>query len=157
MIAQLPSNEIDNLLYNQIIGRLGCHNKDSIYVVPISYAYDGKDIYCHSYEGKKIAIMRTNPNVCFQVDEMRDMGNWKSVVAWGKFEELTASEQRNQALKLLLERRLPVVSSITTHLGEAWPFSYRDLDKIPGILFRISITEKTGKFEKTSEASFVDV
>jgi nitroimidazol reductase NimA-like FMN-containing flavoprotein (pyridoxamine 5'-phosphate oxidase superfamily) len=154
MIAQLSPNEIETLLYKQMVGRLGCHDKDVIYIVPISYAYDGKDIYCHSYEGKKMEIMRSNPNVCFQVDDMMDMGNWKSVLAWGNFEELTDTIQRNQALKFLLERRLPIVSSITTHLGEAWPFSYRDLNEIPGILFRICLKEKTGKFERASESSF---
>src|SRR4051794_24266857 len=99
MIAQLSLNEIETLLYKQMVGRLGCHDKDVIYIVPISYAYDGKDIYCHTYEGKKMEIMRSNPNVCFQVDDMMDMGNWKSVLAWGNFEELTDTIQRNQALK----------------------------------------------------------
>ncbi len=153
MIGKLSSEEIENLLYNQVTGRIGCHDKDIVYVVPISYAYDGKYIYCHSYEGKKMKIMRKNPRICFQVDEMKDMGNWKSVIAWGDFEELVDKKEMNKALVILLNRRLPVISSITTHLGEAWPFSGEngnELNNIPGIVFRISLQEKTGKFERTS-------
>ena len=100
-------------------------------------------------------IMRKNPNVCFEVDDLKIMGNWKSVIAWGKFEELDKKEERNSALKLLLNRPLPLVSSITTHLGKNWPFSSDDLEAIDGIVFRIVLTERTGKFEITSNSSAI--
>jgi|SRR5215831_10390195 len=153
MIDKLSSPEIETLLYKQCVGRIGCHDNDVVYVVPISYAYDGKYIYCHSYDGKKMEIMRRSPNICFQVDEMKDMANWKSVIAWGKFEEVTDQLERSEALKILLDRELPIPSSITTHLGNTWPFTAKGsnaLNDIPGIVFRVFITEKTGKFEKTS-------
>ena len=155
MITSLSSSEIDDLFHKQLVGRIGCNYENEVYIIPMSYAYDGKYVYCHSYEGKKMEMMRKNPKVCFQVDEMKDMANWKSAIAWGKFEELTDKKERNKALKILLQRRLPIISSITTHLGETWPFSSEsreELDKIPGIVFRISIKEKTGKIESTSES-----
>lgn len=154
MTGQLTSNEIEHVLHSQIIGRIGCHDNDRVYVVPLSYAYDGKYIYCHSYEGRKLQIMRRHPDVCFQVDEMKDMGNWKSVVAWGRFEELTDKKEKNQALVALLKRALPFVTSITTHLGASWPFLPEDdngYDEIPGVVFRILAEEKSGRFEKTTE------
>ena len=155
MLGELSVIEIEELLHKQIVGRIGCHDMDLVYVVPISYAYDDNRIYCHTYEGKKIDIMRNNPKVCFQVDEMRDMANWRSVMAWGEFQELSNQDERTQALLILLHRQLPARSSITTHLGKSWPFtpsSKEDLNKIPGIVFRISLTEKTGRFESTSES-----
>ena len=155
MLGELSASEIEDLLHKQIVGRIGCHDKDVVYVVPISYAYDDNCIYCHAYEGKKIDIMRMNPKVCFQVDEMRDMANWQSVMAWGKFEELSGDEEKAKALLFLLHRRLPSPSSITTHLGKSWPFTppnRDDLVNIPGVTFRISLTEKTGRFESTSES-----
>ena len=155
MIKQLSPSEIDDLLHEQIVGRIGCHYENEVYIIPMSYAYDGNYVYCHSFEGKKMKMMRKNPKVCFQVDEMKDMGNWKSAIAWGNFEELIDKKERNKALKILLQRRLPIISSITTHLGETWPFTTAtedELDKIPGIVFRISIKEKTGKIESTSES-----
>jgi nitroimidazol reductase NimA-like FMN-containing flavoprotein (pyridoxamine 5'-phosphate oxidase superfamily) len=155
MIRQLSSAEIDDLLRKQIVGRIGCTYENVVYIIPMSYAFDGEYVYCHSYEGKKIEMMRKNPKVCFQVDEMKDMGNWKSVIAWGNFEELTDKKEKTEALKILLLRPLPFISSITTHLGKTWPFSDRtpdELNEIPGIVFRILIKEKTGKYETTSES-----
>jgi len=153
MIGTLSPQEIENLLLKQSTGRLGCHNTEEVYVVPISYAYDGENIYCHTYEGKKLKMMRAYPDVCFEVDEMEDMANWKSVIIRGRFEELHDKEQRNNALKILLSRRLPILSSTTTHLGKTWPFTgdeHNGINDIPGIVFKISIKEKTGKFEKVS-------
>ena len=49
----------------------------------------GNILYAHSLEGLKISIMRKNPTVCFQVDTMKDMADWESVLLWGTFEELT--------------------------------------------------------------------
>lgn len=155
MIRQLTSTEIDDLLSKQVVGRIGCYYENEVYVVPISYAYADNAIYCHGFEGKKMEMMRKNPKVCFQVDEMIDMGDWKSVIAWGDFEELIDKKEKNIALKILLERHLPFISSITTHLGDTWPFSSdapNELDKIPGIVFRICIHKKTGKLEATSES-----
>ena len=160
MIKQLSSTEIDDLLSKQIVGRIGCYYENEIYVVPISYAYEDNAIYCHSLEGKKMEMMRKNPKVCFQVDEMKDMGDWKSVIAWGDFEELSDEKEKIRALKILLVRHLPLISSITTHLGDAWPFSSdarNELEKIPGIVFRILINKTTGKLEATSESPLFNV
>jgi nitroimidazol reductase NimA-like FMN-containing flavoprotein (pyridoxamine 5'-phosphate oxidase superfamily) len=50
-------------------------------------------------QGRKVEMMRQNNEVCFEVDEIYDMSNWKSVVAWGAFEELKGSHERQKALK----------------------------------------------------------
>jgi nitroimidazol reductase NimA-like FMN-containing flavoprotein (pyridoxamine 5'-phosphate oxidase superfamily) len=50
----LNAIEIEQLLNSQIMGRIGCRYGDSIYIVPISYAYDGKYVYCHTQEGMKV-------------------------------------------------------------------------------------------------------
>ena len=151
MIGNLTTNQIEELLQKEVVGRIGCYSNNMVYVVPISYAYDGKDIYAHTYEGLKMKMMRKNPNVCFEIDDFRDMGRWQSVIAWGKFEEITDKEGRNHALRLLLNRSLPAISSVTTHLGESWPFSADELEDIDGIIFRISISNRTGKFEATDD------
>lgn len=150
MIAQLTTNQIEEVLENQIIGHLACHADGKTYVVPISFAYDGQCIYAHTYEGLKMKMMRKNPEVCFQVDERKNMANWKSVVAWGIFEEITDPAERNKGLEILISRKLPIISSITTHLGANWPFQTEDISKIDGIVFRIVLKEKTGRFEESA-------
>ena len=153
MIGKLTSEEIENLLHQQFVGHLGCQYKDIVYVVPVSYAYDGGIIYCHSLEGQKLAMMRSNPKVCFQVDEIKDRANWKSVITWGNFKEIDDEMEKRKALHILSARRLPISSSITTHLGQAWPFTDEGanvLNDITGIFFSISLEEKTGEYESSS-------
>lgn len=156
MLERLTENQIEQVLVDNIIGHLGCHADGVTYVVPISYAYDGQSVVAHSTEGMKIEMMRKNPNVCFQVDDMKDMGNWRSVVSWGSFEELVEEEDREKALNMLLNRNLPLVSSVTTHLGKTWPFT-GNVKSIRGVVFRIRLEKKSGRFESTQEAPYFAV
>jgi len=148
MFGILNEDEIHEVLKSQVLGRIGCNHEGVTYVVPISYAYDGKYIYCHSREGMKVKMMRKNPKVCFEVDEMTNMANWKSVIGWGDFEELTSSEDRKVALDYLVNRILPIVSSETTHLSPHWPFPPKNMEDIKGVVFRIKLESKTGRFER---------
>ena len=90
------SIEIEEVLTQQIIGRIACHANDMSYIVPISYVYDGECVYARTFEGLKINLMRKNPNVCFQTDVMENMANWKSVIAWGEFKEHTEDTERKE-------------------------------------------------------------
>ncbi|GAO40998.1 pyridoxamine 5'-phosphate oxidase family protein [Flavihumibacter petaseus] len=150
MIGKLTSAEIEQVLSQQVIGRIGCHAKGKTYVVPISYAYDGDFIYGHTQEGLKIDMMRDNPSVCFETDCFDDMANWKSVIAWGLFEEIRDAGDREHALNQLLQRNLPMISSETTHITPNWPFVPENRNEIGGIVYRIWLREKTGRYEKTA-------
>lgn len=154
MLGKLNPDDVETLVKQQLVGRIGCHAKDVTYVVPISYAYDGAYIYGHTLEGMKVDMMRKNPKVCFQVDDTTDLANWQSAVLWGEFEELAEGPERMLALHKLTERRLPLISSETMHLTSQWPFRDEDVSKISGIVFRIRVTEKTGRFEKSTEKHF---
>jgi uncharacterized protein len=158
MVGDLNEMQIEDVLQQQLIGHLGCHNDGITYIIPVSYAYDGKYVFMHtSTEGKKIEMMRKNPEVCFQVDQLKNMGNWQSVIAWGRYEEITDEAEKANALQKLIDRNLPVVSSSTTHLGKNWPFPPKDLSSIPGIVFRIELKNKTGRFESNEETPFFAV
>ena len=152
MIGKLESHEIEEVLHHQLIGRIGCHADNITYVVPISYAYDGTYIYGHTYEGMKINMMRKNPRVCFEVDTMQNMANWKSVICWGEFEELINSDEREAGIQKLLDRVLPLVTSETVQITPQWPFPPTDLNKVEGIVYRVLLNEKTGRFENNSES-----
>jgi len=98
-------------------------------------------------------MMRKNPKVCFQIDTMHNMGNWQSVIAWGEYEEIHEIAERKDALQKLIGRALPLISSETTHLTPHWPFPSSDFDNIEGIVFRIKLTDKTGRYERLMPAS----
>jgi nitroimidazol reductase NimA-like FMN-containing flavoprotein (pyridoxamine 5'-phosphate oxidase superfamily) len=102
---ELSSTEIDEFLRGQRIARLGCHADGTTYVVPLIYAYDNGAVVSVTTEGRKTAMLRENPRVCVEVDEYDadSKGSWRSVIAYGNFEELTG-DAIEPALALLRER-----------------------------------------------------
>lgn len=153
MLGKLNNAEIEEVLKGQLLGRIACHADDTIYIVPVSYAYDGQYVYVRSKDGMKIDIMRKNPQVCFEVEALRDMGDWQTVVAWGTFEEITNSEERKAALQKLNNRHLPSINSELSRLSMHWPFEPADLNSIEGVVYRIDLKEKTGRFESQEGAN----
>ena len=97
--------------------------------------------------------MRKNPDVCFEVEDTKSLSNWRTVVAWGLFEELPEGIQRKEGLIVLGSRKLPALSSETMHLGSLWPFRLVD-DSVDGIVFRIRLKEKTGRYEESLSEPF---
>jgi nitroimidazol reductase NimA-like FMN-containing flavoprotein (pyridoxamine 5'-phosphate oxidase superfamily) len=104
-IVELGRGEIDTFLDSHVIGRIGCHVGDEIYVVPVIYAYDGECVYVFSVDGRKIEMMRANPRVCFEVDEydVDGRGGWRSVIVDGVYEEL-AGDGAQRTISLLAEK-----------------------------------------------------
>ena len=151
MFGNLNAEEIELILHKQLLGRIGCHHEHTTYIVPISYAYNGEFIYALTREGLKINMMRQNRHVCFEVEDIPDLANWKTVICWGEYEELSDKAERRLALELLHDRHLPFVTSSTTRLSPSWPFLPSNIDTIQGVVFRIRLNKKTGKYEKQDE------
>ena len=141
MLGELTSEEIDEVLHSEAIGRIGCHAFGRTYVVPVTYAYDGLAIYAHSREGLKLRMMRSQPNVCFEVDRMTSPSAWKSVIAMGTFSELTA-DAADLAMAILRRRLAPLVPSATSV-----PDGHLHPSGMPWSVFRILLGERTGRFE----------
>lgn len=106
MLGTLTEKQIDELVGKQVTGRLGCSADGSPYIVPVNYLYKNSTIYAHSAPGKKIDMMRQNPNVCFQVDQISSIFRWQSAILWGTFEEIMDPDKKQQAI--LLMALLPV-------------------------------------------------
>jgi uncharacterized protein len=102
---ELSRDEIEEFLRGQRIARLGCHADGATYVVPLIYAYEDGSVVAVTTEGRKTAMLRENPRVCVEVDEYDadGEGSWRSVIAYGQYEEL-AGEAIEPALTLLRER-----------------------------------------------------
>ncbi len=150
MIGNLTNEEIEEVLKQNVLGRIGCNDGKRTYVVPVNYVYDGKCIIAHSYEGMKIKMMRKNSDVCFEVDEMKSFTNWKSVIAWGEYQELTDERKRYDAMKLFVDKMLHVkVSKSATlpHAIENTASPHFPHGNSRSVIYRIVITEKTGRFE----------
>ncbi|MGB3344194.1 MAG: pyridoxamine 5'-phosphate oxidase family protein [Aequorivita sp.] len=149
MLGALNNRQIEHVLSSLIVGRIGCHANNRIYVVPVTYAYDGTYIYGHTKEGMKIDMMRKNPQVCFEVDDMENMSNWRSVIAWGKFEELISPEQREVGMRILMDTVMPFMTGETTISHSLIDVQQKTIEAMQGVVYRIELTEKTGRYEKT--------
>lgn len=141
MLGELNAGQIERLLRENIIGRIGCHAFGKTYIVPITYAYEGGSVYAHSHEGMKIHMMRENPRVAFEVDCMDGSGNWESVIAEGVFEELRGDEAQ--------ERYRWLVAEVSGYLEGPPGETVHPLGtQSPAVMYRIVLDEKSGRFER---------
>ena len=149
MLGLLTNEQCLQLLQSEVVGRIGCYSKDEgLYIVPITYAFDGKFIYAHSKEGLKIQFMRKNPSVCFQVDRIENMAQWRSVIVWGEYEELKP-EDYEQGMKILKDRLAPLMTSESAKPSHGLQYPEVVIKPAKAVAFRISVHEITGRFEKT--------
>jgi len=150
MIGSLSYDAAKEVLQSNIVGRIGCNDGTKSYIVPVNYVFDGKYIIAHSVVGMKIQMMRKNPKVCFEVDEIKNMTNWKSVIIWGEYQELTEERDRYAAMKLFVDRTIRMKISETAIPPEisGQRLHPRSPGNIKPVVYRIVIEEMTGRFEK---------
>jgi nitroimidazol reductase NimA-like FMN-containing flavoprotein (pyridoxamine 5'-phosphate oxidase superfamily) len=150
MLGELSEKQMDDLLTHQVTGRLGCHANGITYVVPVNYVYKNGVIYAHSAQGNKIEMMRKNPKVCFEVDEIESIFKWKSVIAWGKFEEITDIDEKQRVMQSIIHRIMPLVTSPAGHPSHGITENDYDVGtRVELIVYTIKITKKTGRFERS--------
>lgn len=150
MTGELNQQQMNNILSSQVIGRIACCDGKYPYIVPMTYVFDGKNIYVQSLEGRKLELLRKNPNVCFEIDISSDMYSWQSVLAFGKFEELEGDESA-----VARERLYSSVMTLSTgatvhqheHLEPGDPI-LEESERVKPIMCRINIQEMTGRFER---------
>jgi hypothetical protein len=149
MLGRLSPAEIEDLLQTEAVARLGCHADGRTYVVPVTYAYDREDLLIQSADGLKLRMMQKNPWVCVEVDHIDNLANWRSVIAWGRFEELLGDEAI-AALGRLRMRLQPLLVSETTPGAETLTAGETPVRSGDGhaSIYRIRLLEKSGRFER---------
>ncbi len=142
LIREMTIEECRDLLARKGFGRLACSFDSQPYIVPIYFVFEGIHLYGFSTLGRKIEWMRANPLVCVETDDVIDHLRWKSVIAFGRYEELPElrrwKAERQRAHNLLQRRPMwwqPAYIS-TTHHGQ--PHS------LEPVFYRISIDEISG-------------
>ena len=148
MIGKLTEVEIEEVLLDNVLGRLGFNDGFNTFIYPIHYVYDGNYIICHSQPGLKIQVMRKSKRVCLQVDEINKDINWRSVLLLGDYQELVEERERHNAMKLFVDRYLhlkmkdPAITSGIKNLG-----NLEQQENSRPVFYRILIDEKSGRFE----------
>lgn len=135
------SKEMISILERGGLAHLGCYHGGEVYIIPITYVFADGYIYSHSQPGKKIEMMRNNPKVCVQIEEVKDLFDWKSIIAWGAFEELKDLEAA-KGMRLLIQS---ITRSQKVHLPSLEVDFTALLEK--AIIFRIKVEKMTGRYE----------
>jgi nitroimidazol reductase NimA-like FMN-containing flavoprotein (pyridoxamine 5'-phosphate oxidase superfamily) len=141
-VQEIPVEECRKALAAAGFGRLACAGENQPYVVPVSFAVDGDSVYLFSMPGQKIEWMRNNPRVCLEIDSVKSLSDWTSIVVFGRYEELPDTpdfqRERRRAHELLRNRPMwwqPGSVVVTNHADS------RDFTPV---FYRINIDSLTG-------------
>ncbi len=125
--------------------RLGMCMENVPYVVPLSFGYDGENIYFHTaMEGRKLDFLAANNRVCFELEHevavlphdtqaCRWSYSFYSVIGYGIVEELTDEAQRLRGLQQVMQH----------YSGREWDLQAEHLAKVR--VWRLRIESLSGK------------
>jgi uncharacterized protein len=136
IFRELTDDECRTLLARNNVGRIAFSFHDRVDIQPIHYAVSGDWLYGRTSRGGKYMALAHNPWCAFEVDEIRGLFDWESVVVKGRLElldpELGSEDAYEEGLRLM---RAMV------------PGSFSAVDPVPDrlILFRIHLSEISGR------------
>ena len=138
-IDDLSDDEITALLESVGYGHLACCNNDKPYVVPVHYAYHDGAVLIYTTEGKKFEILKDNPNVCLQVEDVTDERHWSSVIVDGTAAQLTIGPEREEALRKILERSPTLIPAVSVRWMDSWVRENIE------VIYRVTIKATSGR------------
>jgi len=148
VFRELPREEIEEMLLRNKVGRLAFSFHDRVDVQPIHYVYERGWLYGRTSEGDKISSLTHNQWVAFEIDEINDIFDWKSVVIHGSFWIL--HPKGSPRAEELWDKAAALVSRIVPgSLTEHDPVAFRQT------LFRIAISDARGREAKMKPAGEV--
>jgi len=116
---------IDEIIKKSDVCRLGLTKENVPYIVPMSFGFDGENLYFHTaQEGRKIDFFEAGNPVCFEfeadVETVTHDENpcawtsyYKSVIGYGAIEELNDLEEKTHALNEVMLQ----------YSGKKWAFT----------------------------------
>jgi uncharacterized protein len=138
-IDEMGLDEIHDLLHKVEYGHLGCSMDGSPYVVPIHYYFEDSNLYLFTTVGMKTQYMDANPLVCLQVEEIRDLAHWRSVIIMGKAERLTEQSEIDRIMQAVKIHN----PTFSPALNRTWVDSWGRANSIA--IYQIRVSEMTGR------------
>lgn len=146
MLGTLTDMQMNHLLASQVRGRIACTNGKRSFIVPFTYIFDGNYLYGELHDKRKMVVLRKNPAVCFEIDQIHGLTNWQEVIVEGKIEELSGEEEK-RAKDFLSEHIYPFAVNTNSYKTKPTTGILKKRVTKP-ILFRIKIEKKSGCFER---------
>lgn len=105
---------INEILTKSQICRVALDDSEFPYIVPFNYGYRDNIFYFHSAkEGKKIALIKKNNKVCFEIEyysEILKFGQsckwgtkYRSIIGYGTIEIISDFEEKKKGLDIIME------------------------------------------------------
>lgn len=91
-IRALSADECQALLAQHHVGRLAYAYKQRVDIEPLHYVADGEWLYLRTAHGTKVSMLEHQPWVALEVDDIRSMFEWESVVVHGSVQVLDAHD-----------------------------------------------------------------
>ncbi len=96
LFRELRPEECEQILGRNHVGRIAFAFHDRVDIEPIHYVFDNGWLYGRTGQGTKIATLAHNPWVAFEVDEVKGLFDWQSVVVKGAFYLIDADTSTRQ-------------------------------------------------------------
>ena len=116
----LSREEVSSVLYRGTSGVLALSGDDNYpYAVPISYVYDGENIYFHcAKSGHKLDEIQQNEKVSFCVIDQDKIvpdeytSYFRSIIAFGRIEVIKDEKEKRTAIEKLASKYAPEDTAI---------------------------------------------
>ena len=150
--------EMEKILKKAEVGRLALSEDLMPYIVPVNFFYQyGKIAFHCAWEGKKLDLLKKNPNCCFEVDEfMGEVGyhyeerchlDYDSVLAFGRGRIENAEGEKVRLLQVFAEKYIELYRKPLSDGGKKF-----GRDRVSECcLVVIELDELTGRRERTVE------
>lgn len=136
--------EIESIMQGAPVCRMGLCDGLKPYVVPMNFGYRDGKVYLHSAnEGRKIDILRENPNVCLEFEKDVELitsdeacsfsMKYRSVIASGRAILLEGEEEKASGLNVIMQH----------YAGRDFVFPPKALERI--IVIRVDLEDISGK------------
>ena len=136
IIRELTADESRAILGRHVVGRIAFSLDDRIDIQPIHYVFEDECLYGRTGHGTKFTTLARHSWCAFEVDEVRDLFDWDSVVVKGEMELLDPVLGSPDAYTRGLELMRSLISESLTASD---PAPHRS------ILFRVHVKEMTGR------------
>lgn len=145
-MTNLSDKECKELLANNYLGNIAYISGESPYMVPMTYYFDGDHtVIGYSSEGHKTDAMRKNNRVSLHVMELRDINNWTSVLAHGKYEELGDGDAKAYLRQFAGGIKDLILRKEEKNLQFISDFSSKSYKGELPIVFKITLDDISGK------------
>jgi hypothetical protein len=137
--------EIDAIIRDSMVCRLGLADAGGPYIVPVAFGYDGNALYFHTApKGRKVACFLATPRVCFEIERNvrllpvdDEPCGWtffyECVIGYGAIAEIKGGRAKTEGLNRLMEH----------YSGRKWSFPKKALQATA--VWRLDIETLTAK------------